>query len=406
MPDSIDKPFVVRSHDVRLDAEYVSWMLDVRERFRSAQARSAVKVNAEQLLFNWQLGRDLVVRRAEERWGAGIVEQVSLDLKDAFPGTRGFSARSLWYMKRWYSFWADRVDDEFLQKASAEIECALTSGKAGLAHMGTPAEEPGESLQSGSAELSFPRVFSYVPWWHHVTIATRCETAEEALFYIRRTVEQGLSGEALRNSIDAGLYSHAGAAASNFSAMLPAAQAELAQEITKDTYDFGFLALPEKYDERTLEDALERNITRFLLELGRGFAYMGRQEEIVVSDRPRSIDMLFYHVRLRCYVVVELKARSFEPEFAGKLNFYVNAADRLMRAEGDSPTIGLLICRDADRTEVEWSFQGIETPMGVATYTNVQIEEMRSQLPTAEEIQRQVELTEEEFRQRKGKGEA
>ena len=178
---------------------------------------------------------------------------------------------------------------------------------------------------------------------------------------------------------------------------MSASQGKLAQEITKDTYDLSFITLPPDYDEAALETALEQNITRFLLELGKGFAFVGRQKEIIVSGKTRKIDMLFYHIHLKCYVVVEMKAVSFEPEFAGKLNFYVNAVNELIRTPDENPTIGLLICKDKDQTEVQWAFQGIQTPMGVASYDNIRLEEIKKQLPTEKEIQRRIELAEEEF---------
>ena len=177
----------------------------------------------------------------------------------------------------------------------------------------------------------------------------------------------------------------------------------MAQEITKDNYDFGFVTVPVNYKEEQLEAALEQNITCFLLELDTGFAFVGRQKELIVGNRSRKIDMLFYHIRLKCYVVVELKAVSFEPEFAGKLNFYVNAVNDLIRTSDENPTIGLLICKDKDQTEVQWAFQGIQTPMGVASYDNIKIEEIKKQLPTEEQIQQRIELAEEEFNLSRGK---
>ncbi len=220
---------------------------------------------------------------------------------------------------------------------------------------------------------------------------------EEALFYIKKTIEEGWSRNALVHCMKAGLFQSTGAAFTNFSELLPVSQGKLAQEIIRDTYDFSFVSLPKEYDESTLEEALEQNITRFLLELGTGFAFVGRQKEIVVSGKTRKIDMLFYHIRLKCYVVVELKAVSFEPEFAGKLNFYVNAVNEIIRTQDENPTIGLLICRDKEQTEVQWAFQGIQTPMGVASYDHIGLEEIRKQLPTEEQIQRRIELAEEEF---------
>ena len=175
-------------------------------------------------------------------------------------------------------------------------------------------------------------------------------------------------------------------------------QGQLAQEILKGNYDLGFVSLPKGYDEAALEDAIEQRMTRFLLELGEGWAFIGRQKEIIISGKTRKIDLLFYHIYLRCYVVLELKVKAFEPEFAGKLNFYVNAVNEFIRKESDNPTIGLLICKDMNRTEVQLAFQGITTPMGVATYDNVKIKEIEAHLPTAEQIQQQIEIAEEEYK--------
>ena len=252
-------------------------------------------------------------------------------------------------------------------------------------------------LQQIGAEMSFPSFFGFVPWRHHVEIVSKCNSVEEALFYLQSTIEEGWSRNALIDCIKADLYHNKGVANTNFAEKLPGVQRKIAQEIVKDTYDFSFISLPRGYDETALEEALEQNVTRFLLELGTGFAFIGRQKEIVVSGKTRKIDMLFYHIRLKCYVVVELKAVSFETEFAGKLNFYVNAVNDLIRTPDENPTIGLLICKDKDQTEVQWAFQGIQTPMGVASYDNIKLEEIKKQLPTEKEIQHRIELAEEEF---------
>lgn len=375
-----NSPIIVSSHDVHLDSDYVQWIHDIKERFRGAQIKAAVKVNSEQLLFNWQLGRDLVLRKSEEKWGRGIVEQLSLDLQQEFPEVKGFSARNLWNMKKWYSFYALAEDfDDLIQAVDNKFN--FDSIK----------------LQQIGAEMVFPAFFGFVPWRHHVEIVTKCKSVVEALFYLQKTIEEEWSRNALIDCMKADLYHNTGTANTNFTEKLPGIQGKIAQEIVKDTYDFSFISLPRGYDETALEEALEQNITRFLLELGTGFAFIGRQKEIVVSGKTRKIDMLFYHIRLKCYVVVELKAVSFEPEFAGKLNFYVNAVNDLIRTSDENPTIGLLICKDKDQTEVQWAFQGIQTPMGVASYDNIKLEEIKKQLPTEKEIQRRIELAEEEF---------
>ena len=390
-------PRVVKSHDVHLDSEYVQWICDVKQRFRSAQIKAAVKVNSEQLYFNWQLGRDLVMRKAEETWGSGIVEQVSLDLQNEFPDVKGFSARNLWNMKKWYSFYALNQETPDLL-VMLDLQDLLSDRKLHQLGAEMIEEELPERLHQSGAEMRFPAIFGYVPWRHHVEIITKCNSVEEALFYIQHTIQENWSRNTLLNQIKADLYHKTGKAVTNFSSQMPEVQGKLAQEITKDTYDLGFISLPPDYDEAALEDALEQNITRFLLELGTGFAFVGRQKEIIVSGKTRKIDMLFYHIRLRCYVVLELKVTSFEPEYVGKLNFYVNAVDELLKTAGDNPTIGLLICRDKDQTEVQWSFKGIRTPIGVASYDNVRMKEVQAQLPTEEQIRQRIEQAEEEFR--------
>jgi predicted nuclease of restriction endonuclease-like (RecB) superfamily len=392
-----EKPRAVRLHDTKLDKEYAQWIYDIKQRFRNAQIKAAVKVNSEQLLFNWQLGRDLVVRKAEEKWGNGIVEQVSLDLQAAFPEAKGFSARNLWNMKKWYSFYTSYEDfGNAVNALSGQMDISSLKLQQVAAEIQETASE--EKLQQVVAEIPFPAIFGFIPWGHHIEIITKCKDLHEALFYVKRTIEEGWSRNALDNCIRADMYHAVGTAVTNFSEKLPTTQGELAQEILKSNYDLGFVSLPPKYDENALEDVLEQRMTRFLLELGEGWAFVGRQKEIIISGKTRKIDLLFYHIYLRCYVVLELKVKPFDPEYAGKLNFYVNAVNEFIRKDSDNQTIGLLICKDMDRTEVQLAFQGITTPMGVATYDNVKIQESQEYLPTAEQIQQQIEIAEEEYR--------
>lgn len=387
-----DKPFVVKSHDIHLDSDYRDWIAEITQRYQSSQIKAAVKVNSEALLFNWQLGRDLVIRKAEEKWGKGVVEQVSLDLQDAFPESKGFSARNLWWMKQWYVFYSsEAAAPQYLE----ELHNTISSEGQKLNQLGSEIREA--KLSQPGSEIAFPPVFAYVPWRHHVLIIQKCKSIEEALFYIRKTIEKNWSRSALDDNIRADLFHTSGGALTNFRERLPIPQGILAQELLKENYDFGFVALPEGYDENALEEALERRMTRFLLELGEGWAFVGRQKEIVIAGKTRKIDLLFYHIYLRCYAVIELKVKPFEPEFAGKLNFYVNAVDGLVRRESDNQTIGLLICKDMDRTEVQLAFQGITTPMGVATYDNVRIREIKKQLPSAEQIKAIMDQAAEDF---------
>ena len=245
--------------------------------------------------------------------------------------------------------------------------------------------------------MPLPAFFALVPWRHHVEIIAKSKSIEEALFYIVHTIIEGWSRSTLMNCIKADYYRTSGEAITNFADQLPSPQSELAQAITKDTYDFGFVTLPKEYEEEDLETELERQLTRFLLELGSGFAYLGRQKQSVVAGKTRKLDMLFFHIPLNCYVVVELKTVPFVPEFVGKLNFYVNAVDDLIKTSTQNPTIGLLICSNKDETEVRYAFQGVQTPIGVASYDNVQIKKIQEQLPSIEELKKRIRLLENEL---------
>ena len=390
-----EEPRIVKSHDIHIDADYADWIAEVKHRYRSAQVKAAVKVNAEKLLFNWQLGRDLVQKKAEERWGAGVVEQVSLDLKREFPDAEGFSTSNLWYMKKWYLFYTNQKSSLKLQRFVGELQSSVKQVNQRI-------QQPvGEIVKQSVLDFSeeFPLPFALVPWGQHIEIITRCKSLEESLFYIQQVIEKGLSRPALINCIKANLYEHQGKIINNFTDHLPALQSKLVQEVLKENYDFGFATVEHAmYDEAELEESLTKNVTDLLLEMGTGFAFLGRQKEILVGGRTRKIDLLFYHIRLRCYIVCELKAKPFEPEFAGKLNYYVNAVDELMKSSDDNPTIGLLVCSDMDRIDVQWSFKGISTPMGVATYNNIRIKDA---LPSQEQLAERVRLLQKELQETK-----
>lgn len=395
-----NKTFITKSHEVKLDADYSKWLRDLKGRYLKAQIKAAVKVNSEKLFWNWQLGRDLVLRKAEERWGSGVVEQLSLDLQAAFPNEKGFGSTNLWSMKKWYLFYSleDQTNNpisEKLHQLGEELYESDSQARTKLHQLGGEIKEP---TYDG---LPFPEIFAFIPWRHHVEIITKCSSIDETLYYIHRTIDEGWSRSNLLNCLKEDLYHKQGRAVSNFSEQLAPIQAQLAQEITKENYDFGFITLPPKYDEQQLEEALAKQLTRFLLELGTGFAFVGRQKEIIVAGKSRRIDMLFYHIPLRAYVVCELKAVAFEPEFAGKLNFYVNAVNKLFKTKNDNPTIGLLICSDMNKTEVQWSFEGISSPIGVAAYDNIKIEDIRKQLPSVEELEDRIKMLENEIKQNK-----
>jgi predicted nuclease of restriction endonuclease-like (RecB) superfamily len=396
MEDIISEPRIVKSHDITLDTEYAEWMAEVKHRYRSAQVKAAVKVNSEKLLFNWQLGRDLVVKKAEERWGSGVVEQVSLDLKREFPNEDGFSTSNLWYMKKWYLFYSNDADTEKLQRLVGELQASINQERIKLQRpVGEIVKQPVSEIWN-TMSIDFPLPFALVPWGQHIEIVSRSRSVEEALFYINQVIANGLSRTALVNCFKARLYETKGKIVNNFAEHMPEIQGQLVQEVLKENYDFGFAMVDHKlYEEKELEDALTSDVTNLLLEMGNGFAFMGRQREILVGGRSRKIDLLFYHVRLRCYIAAEIKVKPFEPEFVGKLNFYVSAVDELVKAPDDNPTIGLLICSDMDKTEVQWSFRGLSTPIGVATYNNIRIKDM---LPTQEQLMERMQLLQKELR--------
>ena len=370
------KPTFISRDTMTSDEGYVQWMADIKQRFRQSQLKAAVRVNTAMLEFYWSVGRDLVALRAEERWGAGVVKQFALDMRQAFPNETGFSYSNVKYMKQWYLYYYERVIkgqqsiDQIGHQAGDQLEVVEKSQQvAGQI-------ETLKKGQQAAGQLEMPEIFGRIPWFHHVQIISKCQSLDEALFYINKVVEEGWSRSKLEGQIAANLYGSQGAAITNFSSTLPDTQTQLAKEILKDPYHFDFLSMKEGYEEKDLEDALVSKVTQFLLELGKGFSYVGRQMELQMPGGQTFFpDLLFYHIPQHRYVVVELKVVKFIPEFAGKLNFYVTAVDELLRAEGDNPTVGLIICKSTDKTVVEWSLKGINKPLGVSTYQLEQVVE-------------------------------
>ena len=374
--EAMDKPTFIYRDGMIADKEYVDWLSELKKRFQSSQAKAAVRVNTAMLEYYWSLGRDIIKKRAESKWGSGFFNQLSADMRSMFPNETGFSVTNLKYMKRWYLFYNEQVAirqqaaDEIGHQAGDEIQKQVLA----IRH------------QAGD-ELGMPTIFGRVPWKHHVEIFTKSQSIEEALYYINKVAEEGWSRSWLEDQIAARLFLAQGSAVTNFDKTLPKPQSELAKELLKDEYNFEFLTMKAKYDEHDLEEALVNNITRFLLELGKGFAYVGRQMELRMDDDTAFFpDLVFYHIPQKRYVIIELKAVKFEPEFAGKLNFYVTAADKLLRGDGDNESVGLIICKTAKKTIVEWSLKDINKPLGVSTY---QLEEVVAR--TVEELEQQKE---------------
>lgn len=382
-----NKPTFISRDGMIADSNYIQWIADIKSRFQQSQIKAAVKVNTSLLEFYWSLGRDIVSMQAESKWGSGFLNQLSLDLREAFPQTTGFSSRNIRYMKDWYLFYYERyiilhqagakTADTNLHQVGAEFEFRHQAGD----------EFEVANRQQAVDDLEMPDIFAIVPWRHHIQIFTKSKSVEEALFYINKVATEGWSRSRLESQMERQLFLTQGKAVTNFEQTLPSAQIQLAKEILKDPYHFGFLNMKEEYEEKDLEDALVSKITQFLLELGKGFAYVGRQMELRMDDETAFFpDLVFYHIPQKRYVIIELKAVKFEPEFAGKLNFYVTAADKLLKGDGDNESVGLIICKTAKKTIVEWSLKDINKPLGVSTY---QLEEVVAR--TVAELEQQKE---------------
>ena len=358
---NIEMPSFVYRDGMTADKEYVEWLSEVKTRFRQCQIKAAIRVNTTMLELYWSIGRDLVALRAEERWGAGVVKQFALDMRQAFPDATGFSHTNVKYMKQWYSFYFEQF------AKSHQVDGQLTA--TGKSQQVGGQLELTEKSQQVVGQLEIPEVLGQVPWGHHIQIISKCKSINEAFFYINKITTEGWSRALLEHQLASNLYEIQGSAITNFDVTLPTSQSKLAKELLKQEYDLSFITVEEVKKEKDLENALANNITRFLLELGRGFSYVGRQIELQMPGGQTYFpDLVFYHIPQHRYVVVELKAVKFIPEFAGKLNFYVTAADKLLRGEGDNPSVGLLICKSTDKTIVEWSLQDIQKPLGVASY--------------------------------------
>lgn len=343
----MDTPSFIYRDGMNADQNYLQWISEVKSRFRSAQAKAAVRVNSEMLRFYWSLGRDINELDFEDKYGKGIIANLSKDLRNEFPDEKGFSQNNLYAIRRWYSFY------------KGQVEIFYQAGKI----------LPNQIFYQAGKIFEMPDLFALIPWKHHVGIVAKATSLDEALFYIQQTIEEKWSRSMLEDRMKADLYSRQGKAITNFDQKLPSEQCQIAKDILKDPYNFEFLTMRERYEEKELEDALVTNITHFLLEMGKGFAFVGRQMELRMDDGTSFFpDLVFYHIPQKRYVVIELKTVEFKPEFAGKINFYVTAADELLKGIGDNPSVGLIICKSAKKTIVEWSLKDIAKPLGVATY--------------------------------------
>ncbi len=340
--------------------EYKSFITDIKSKISHTQIEIASKVNSALLMFYWELGEMIFLKQKETKWGSKFIEQMAKDLKKEFPTLKGFSRTNLFYIKKFYEFYSiDEKKDKIVQLRVGQIDSIIFQ----------------------------------IPWRHNIEIMNKTKTIDEATYYIKETIVNNWSKDILALNIKSQLFQRDGKSINNFKSTLPQLQSDLAIQTIKDPYVFDFLTFDKPFVERDIENQLIENITKFLLELGKGFAYVGKQYHLEIANQDYYIDLLFYHIELKCYIVLELKNRKFIPEYAGKLNFYISAVDTLLKKENDKPTIGIILCRDKNNIEVEFALRDINKPMGVSEFelTETLPSDLKSSLPTIEEF-------EEEFR--------
>ncbi len=332
---------------------YADWLADLKGRIHNAQQRAILSVNRELVLLYWQIGQDILIRQAQQGWGAKVIERLAHDLRNAFPAMKGFSRANLMYMRAFAEAWPE---EQIVQQAVGQL-----------------------------------------PWGHNLVLLSKLKECGKRLAYAQKAIENGWSRNVLTMQIETGLLEREGMAVTNFEQRLPKPQSDLARESLKDPYRFDFLGLTEEAQEREVESALVQHVTRFLLELGAGFAFVGRQVLLDVGGDEFFIDLLFYHLKLRCYVVIELKAGKFKPEHLGQLGFYLTAVDRQVKGEADNPTIGLLLCKSKNKVVAEYALGDKTQPMGIAEYKLQEAlpEPLQTSLPTIEQIERELESDDE-----------
>ncbi len=351
---------------IKTNERYRKWIADVSRRFRQRQLKAAVRVNEEMLRFYWDIGKDISAMSEDASYGSGFYKTVSGDLSEIFPTVHSFSATNLKYMRYLYEMYP----------AAGENCQQLVDGSGDMENR----QQPVDDLEA---------IFQ-IPWGHHVQILGKCKgNPDKALFYVKKTLENNWSRAVLLNFLDTNLYERQGKAVTNFDLTLPTEKSDLAQAITKDPYNFDFLTIREKYDETELKDALMDNICRFLLELGNGFAFVGREVRLEIGNTENFIDMLFYNIRLHCYVVVEVKVKEFDSGDMGQLGTYMVAVNHQLKGKDDGTTLGLLICRSKDNVKARYALEASSQPMGISEYdiSTFLPEGYKGSLPTIEEIE-------------------
>ena len=340
--------------------EYLQLLHEIKVRVRSAQIKAAISVNKELIGLYWDVGRMIAERQAKGKWGDSIVDMLAGDLRREFPDMKGFSRANIFNIRQWYLYYS--AMDEKVQQLVRQL-----------------------------------------PWGHNMTIVNKIKDPTEAVFYLAETIRNNWSRNVLIHQIESGLYSRKGKVLHNFEATLPAPQSDLARQTLKDPYIFDFLSLGEEAQEREIEKELTKHITKFLLELGAGFSFVGSQYPLEISSKDYYLDLLFYHLKLRCFVIIELKAGEFKPEYAGKLNFYLSAVDKTLKQEGDKPSIGIILCKSKDKVIAEYALKDMGKPIGVSEYKIVRAipEKLKTSLPTIDELEKELSKSEEKGVKRK-----
>ncbi len=366
-----------------LPLDYGRLLADIKGRVRAAQIRAGLAANRELLALYWDVGRMILARQKAQGWGAKVIDRLSRDLQNEFPGQQGFSTRNLKYMRAFAEAWPKTV---IVQQPVAQL---AGSGKVIMRQPGAQTSKPKPVIVQvplaplAPASSIVQQPVAQLPWGHHTILLNKLDAPAERLWYAAKAVEQGWSRDVLALQIETRLHTRQGKAVTNFEATLPPPHSDLAQQITKDPYVFDFLNLRDDANERAVEDALLAHVEKFLLELGVGFALVGRQVHMEVGDQDFYLDLLFYHLKLRCFVVVDFKARDFTPEAAGKMNFYLSAVDDRFRQPGDRPSIGLILCRVKNRIIAEYALRDLQKPIGVSGYVTRLVETLPKALQTA-----------------------
>lgn len=361
-----------------IDKDYTHWVENISVRYRQSQIRASVKVNQELLRFYWQLGRDIEEMHVEERWGEKVIKNLSVDLQHINPNAKGLSRTNIYYAKKFYLLYSKYL--EIFPQAVGQLEKEIVPQDVAQNTKFVP--QPVEQM----TEVLFS-----IPWGHHRYLMDRFgNEPAKAFFYVRKTMEEGWSRDMLLNCMESNLYEREGKAMTNFIRTLPEETSELAQELTKDPYNFAFTGITGRYNESKLKEALLNNISQFLLELGSGFAYVGKEFRLQIGEKEKFIDLLFYNLKISCYVVIEVKIGEFDFQDLGQLSGYVVACNHILRKEGrDNPTIGLLICRQKDSLLAQYALEGSNLPLGISEYELAKLypEKVEGTIPTIEEIE-------------------